>query len=362
MAGGAGAAVIPAGGTGGVASPAPSGGTGGDNTPPAAGGVPVEPPVVPAGPTEQQLLTGTWEALEPIGAATARHECGFGEVNGKMYLVGGRESTDTEEYDPKTNTWKKVGQAPVTLHHFQPVGYKGKLYVGGALTGGFPMEPPAPDFYVFDPANGAWTTDTRLPQGRERGSTGLAVYKDKFYVVSGITNGHWDGWVSWFDVYDPATKTWATLPDAPRPRDHVAVAVAGDKLYVAGGRNSSWKDGKNFSLTIAPVDVFNFTTNQWSTLPNDLPTPRAGNSTVIVGNHLLIIGGEYANPGGGGGDALPTVEALNLATNEWVKLADMTSKRHATSVVLLDNKLFTAAGSVSLGGNKTNTMERWTMP
>lgn len=363
MNGNAGGPAVPMGGAGG--SSTNSGGAGGENMPPASGGAggTSEPPEPPKGPTEEELKTGTWEEVETIGAATTRHECGFAEVNGKMYLAGGRETRDVEEYDPATNTWKKVGEAPELLHHFQPVGYKGKLYIGGALTGGFPKEPPAPDFYAFDPVAGQWTTDTRLPQGRERGSTGLAVYKDKFYVVSGITNGHWDGWVPWFDVYDPATKTWATLPDAPRSRDHVAVAVANDKLYVAGGRNSSWADGRKFSATIKPVDVFDFVTNKWSTLPNDLPTARAGNSTVVVGNHLLIIGGEYGNPDGNGGGALATVEALNLATNEWlVGLPEMKNKRHATSVVLLDNKLYTAAGSLSLGGNPTNKMERWSMP
>lgn len=323
---------------------------------------PVEPPPMPVGPTEAELLSGSWSVYETQGDATQRHECGFGEVDGRLYLVGGRGNKDTDIYDPATNTWSVGASPPIELHHFQPVGYQGKLYVTAALTGGYPRENPVSDFHVYDPAMDEWSTGARIPAARERGSAGVAVYQDKFYVVSGIQDGHWAGWVPWFDVYDPATDTWEQLPDAPRSRDHVAVGIANNKLYVAGGRTSSRSTNEVFSLTIAPVDMYDFATGEWTTLPNDIPTQRAGNSTVVLGNYLVVIGGERANAAGSA-EAVDTVEALDLTTNEWLELPSLNRSRHGTSAVFFDNKMYTAAGSAGGGGGpEVNTLEVWELP
>jgi N-acetylneuraminic acid mutarotase len=49
-----------------------------------------------------------------------------------------------------------------------------------------------------------------------------------------------------------------------------------------------------FQLTIGTVDVFDFKTQTWATLPEskNIPTKRAGCTAVTVGERVLIIGGE----------------------------------------------------------------------
>ena len=53
-------------------------------------------------------------------APDARHESAATVVDGKIYLIGGRGERDVNVYDPVTNTWQTVAEAPLELHHFQP--------------------------------------------------------------------------------------------------------------------------------------------------------------------------------------------------------------------------------------------------
>jgi hypothetical protein len=82
----------------------------------------------------------TWKTLDPTTTCTKRHECSGAAVNGKFYLMGGRGEKPVEVYDPSSGNWEKLRNAPFEMHHFQAVPYKGKIYVIGAFTGGYPHE------------------------------------------------------------------------------------------------------------------------------------------------------------------------------------------------------------------------------
>ena len=176
------------------------------------------------------------------------------------------------------------------------------------------------------------------------------VYQDKIYMVNGLQNGHSSGWVNWFDVFDPRTNQWSTLPNSPRARDHFHAAVVGNKLYVAGGRRSGQIN--TFAPTVGEVDVFDFQTNNWSTLPNNIPTQRAASTAAVLGNELIIIGGEA-----GSGLANNETEALNLSTNNWRTLAPMIQGRHGTQAIVNNNGIYVASGSPNVGGGSTRTQE-----
>lgn len=88
-----------------------------------------------------------------------------------------------------------------------------------------------------------------------------------------------------FDEYDPVTKRWRSLPDAPHIRDHSMAAVVGDKFYAVGGRNTSYHEPDNFmafmSKTVLEVDCYDFKTGRWSTLPAKLPLGSGGGTWLI---------------------------------------------------------------------------------
>jgi len=295
---------------------------------------------------------------------TARHECSFVQAGDKFYLMGGRENAQTlDMYDYASDSWTSLaGSAPEEFNHYQATEYQGLIWVIGAFKdNAFPNEVPADYVWAFDPATREWIQGPEIPVGRKRGSAGLVVYNDKFYIVGGNNDGHDGGYVAWFDEYDPATGTWTPLADAPRARDHFHAAVIGDKLYAVGGRLSGGTGG-TFKPVIAEVDVFDFTTGSWSTLPagQNLPTPRAAPVVANFNNRLVVAGGEVSDEpvyGVNTTDALKVTEEYNPSTGVWTRLADMNFERHGTQAIVSGDGLFVLAGSPNLGGGNQKNME-----
>jgi N-acetylneuraminic acid mutarotase len=241
-----------------------------------------------------QTIGANWKKLKASNEAVPRHENSLVECDGKFYALGGRGIRPIEAYDPETNTWTVLADSPMEFHHFQAISYNHEIYVIGAFTGPYPHETPIPEFLIFNPKNNTWRKGPEIPEGRRRGSVGVFTYQDKIYLVCGIIDGHWNGFVPWFDEYDPKTGEWKILPDAPRPRDHFSASMVGNRAYVAGGRTSHAEIGKVLELTIPEVDYFDFNTYTWSTVKTGLPTPRGGTSSIGNDPYLLVINGESA--------------------------------------------------------------------
>ncbi|RYY97793.1 MAG: hypothetical protein EOO11_09905, partial [Chitinophagaceae bacterium] len=300
--------------------------------------------------------TGSWQTLTPSsGAFTGREENAYVQAGNKFYLMGGRGNKPVQEYNPATKAWADKASQPLELHHFQALTLDGLVYAVGAFTGSYPHETPVPNVYLYNPASNAWLTGPAIPVARRRGAGGAAVYNNKIYLVGGITDGHWAGWVKWFDEYDPATGTWTALPDAPRARDHVQVAVLNGKLYVAGGRRSSASTGQDFDFAVAEVDVYDLGTGVWSTLPagSNLPTLRSGASNVVLGNELIVIGGESASQVA----AHAETEALDVTTGTWRRLANLQTGRHGTQAIASNGGIYTATGAGNRGGTPILTTQ-----
>lgn len=290
----------------------------------------------------------SWTTLSPPTECTARHECAAAAVGDKLYLMGGRGMKPVEAYDPATNTWEIKAMAPLEMHHYQAVPYQDKIYVIGAFTGGYPHETPVPYVYIYDPSNDEWTRSHEIPEDRRRGAAGVVVHNDKFYVVGGIEDGHWADNRDYMDEYDPKTGEWQTLPSLPRVRDHFQAVVVDDKLYAVGGRKSYAKEGHTFELTYGEVDVYDFQEKEWKTLSSqdDLPTQRAGSSTVAYENGFIVVGGESINQVA----AHAEVEYYQPG-KAWKKIAPLERGRHGMQVVPIAGKFYVAAGCGNRGGN-----------
>lgn len=297
--------------------------------------------------TQPEEVARRWKAVNFANPPEARHEHAFVALNGKLYLLGGRNALKVEVYDPADKRWQSAAPAPIELHHFQAVVYGGEVYVAGAFTGAYPREKPVPLVYIYNPSQNTWREGPSIPQNRRRGAAGVAVYNEKIYVVGGITDGHYDGHVAWLDEFDPKSGQWRSLPDAPHLRDHFHAAVVGNLLIAAGGRNTSAKTGQVFDLTRPEVDVFDFAANAWRTLPaaQNIPTQRAGCTAVVLDGKVLIIGGESAQK-----EAHNQTEAFDPASGTWQTLAPMLTGRHGMQAAVFDDKVYVASGSGGQGG------------
>jgi hypothetical protein len=301
-----------------------------------------------------QTPKDSWRTVEVPTKGTNRHESAFVNCDGVFYALGGRGKRPVESYHPKQNRWDFVADAPFEFHHFQAIAFRHEIYIIGAMTGNYPHEKPLANMWIFNPKTKLWREGALMPTNRLRGSAGVVVYKNKIYLVSGILDGHWDGHVKWFDVFDPKTNQWESLPDAPRARDHFQATLVGDKLYVAGGRTSHASIKKVLDETIGEVDVYDFKSGQWATLANGLPTQRAGTASVGHYPYLIVMLGESNAQT----SAHAEVEALDVRTGNWVKFPSLNQGRHGTGVVFHHGKLFVANGSANRGGGpELNSIE-----
>ena len=298
-----------------------------------------------------------WEAAAEDDEAHVRHESSFVEAGGKFYLLGGRRIQPVDIFDPASGEWTSGSPPPIELHHFQAVSHGGLVYIIGAMTGKYPGETPTEHIHIYDPASDQWRRGATIPEDRRRGSAGVVVHEGAFYIVAGIRNGHRSGWVPWLDRYDPASSKWQVLPDAPRARDHFHAAVANGSLYAAGGRRSG-SSRPVFAGEVAEVDVYEFSTRSWNTLPasSNLPTLRAGTLVSVIDERLIVMGGESAGQKPAHGE----VEALDPVTLKWDSLPSLLTPRHGAQALQWNGAVWIAGGSGNRGGGpELVSLERW---
>lgn len=306
-----------------------------------------------ANPHESQ-----WTQLACENNPVARHENAFVEVNDTFYLLGGRGIKVVNIFDPQTLKWTEGAKPPIEIHHFQAVTYNNLIYVIGAMTGRYPNEIPLSHILIYNPVMDEWIEGDLIPEERRRGSAGIVVVGNKAIVICGIVDGHNGGHVTWVDQYDIITGKWKQLEDAPNTRDHFAAVEKDGLIYCAGGRNTSAKTGQTFELTIPQTDVYDIAGNTWKTLPEsgNIPTTRAGASTVVLGNEVVVIGGES----GSQSMAHNEVEALDVRTGQWRTLNPLVTGRHGTQAILYRNAIYIVAGSGNRGGRpELDTIEKY---
>ena len=309
-------------------------------------------------PSPNTSSTGIWatEIASNNVIPDARQENAFAEVGGKFYLLGGRGIKAVNVYNPATKAWTTAAPIPNNkeLHHFQAVSFNNKLYIINAFTGPFPNEKAVPDIYIYDPATNSWSIKSNIiPTARNRGSCATVVYNNKIYLSGGIINGHNSGTVNWTDVYDPANDSWNTLANAPHLRDHMHAAVINGKMYIASGRRTSAATGNTFGDMEATVDVYDFASNSWSTLPTsaNLPIKRAGTSCVALNNKLYVIGGESLQS-----IAHNQTQAFDPSTNTWSNQANLITGRQGTQALVYNSKIYITAGSSTQGGSASTLL------
>ncbi|WP_424494854.1 Kelch repeat-containing protein [Salinimicrobium sp. GXAS 041] len=289
--------------------------------------------------------TGSWKNYSTEGEVLARHENAMAKVGNKIVLIGGRGNKPLNILDLETNEWTNGAQPPFEIHHLQAVSLDGLIYVLGAFTGGWPFETPLSHVFIYDISNDIWITGPEIPENRRRGAAGVAVFEDKIYLVNGIINGHTSGWVNWLDEFDPYTGEWKILPNAPVARDHFHAAVINKKLYVAGGRRSGSVEGNGFAGTVSETNVYDFNSQKWEILPN-IPTPRAGATTAVLNDKLIILGGESDLQEKAHGE----IELYDPSSKNWKNLPILGTGRHGTQAVTIQNNILIGAGSENRGG------------
>jgi N-acetylneuraminic acid mutarotase len=280
---------------------------------------------------------GSWQTLAPM--PTARQELATAVLNGKIYAIGGYDSSGTktnivEVYDPTTNTWTSAHPIPVALHHNCAAVAAGKLYSFGG---------PSTQTFVYDELNDSWSAVASMLFFQVL-SPAVGVFNDKIYVAGGVSGGSGNTKQNLVEVYDPVANTWTALEPMKVGRNHCGGAFIGGKFYVVGGRR--------VTRALDANEVYDPQTNTWADQA-PLPTPRAGIGVAAVNGELFVFGGETLYPSGGG-EVHGEVEVFNPATNTWRSLSPMPTPRHGIFASVIGNNIFLPGGGIVSGIGPTN--------
>ncbi|MGB3151725.1 MAG: kelch repeat-containing protein [Maribacter sp.] len=306
---------------------------------------------------KKKEATGWEQVIASDGSnPIARHEAAFVRVKDKFYLLGGRGIRPVSIYDINTNAWTTGKEPPIEMHHFQPIVYKDKIYIFGAMSGKYPGEIPVSNIYWYDPLTDKWSQGDEIPEERRRGSSGNVLQGNKVFMSCGILDGHRGDHKKWLDSYDFETGVWEVLNDAPRARDHFQAVLVDGKIYNMAGRLSNAPDN-TFNQTLSEVDVFDISEGKWKTLVTEIPTKRAGNTIISKGKEIWIVGGESVAQE----TAHSEVEILDTKTNTWIIGPPLLRGRHGTGIVNHEGSFYIASGCGNRGGRpELQTMEKLT--
>jgi Kelch motif len=268
-------------------------------------------------------LVGSWETGPPL--PVARMEVAGAVVRGEIYVVGGylangQSSARVDVYSASTRRWRRGPDLPVAVNHSMAAGYRGRLYV----VGGHSDRGTLRDAYVL--TRGRWRALPRLPASR--GAAGAAVAGGRLYVVGGVRRPGELARVSY--ALDLRRNRLASLP-GPTPREHLAVAALGGRVYAVAGRLGG------IDTNQATVESLAVGTRRWTSVA-PVPEARGGTGAAAAAGRLVSVGGE--SPAG----TTATVFAFTAGTRRWERLPDLPTARHGLAVVGIGSRVYVIAG------------------
>ena len=160
----------------------------------------------------------------------------------------------------------------------------------------------------WNPANGSWTSGPNMSQGRAGHQYNQVTLNDGRVLmtgginVPGLPGVNHAPTTSGAEVYDPTTNSWQTVNMPTARALHSATLLADGRVAVCGGAQGTL----TAPVSIANVDVFNPTTNSWSTAPA-LTGSRASHTASLMPNGTLVLFG-----GQGVTTSLTSVETLRF--------------------------------------------------
>lgn len=193
----------------------------------------------------------------------ARAEGVAESVDGRIFVIGGRvretpdattftthvDSDRNEMFDPEAGTWTTLTPIPTARNSAASAVVDGRIYVIGGrefslADDGSAVQENLTTVEVYDPSADEWTTVAPLPEAR--GGHAAAVHDGSIYVFGG--EQHNPEPLVYDDVwrYDPNADEWTSAGDLPTPRHGLGAATVGDEIYTFGGGTEV---GGNFAAT-----------------------------------------------------------------------------------------------------------------
>jgi N-acetylneuraminic acid mutarotase len=266
------------------------------------------------------------------------------------------------EYDPASDHWTKKNPMALPSHHVAFTESHGKIYAFGGFV--YPTSGPAAwvpinNSWEYDPAADTWKALAPMPS--KRGSPVAAAVGNKIYVIGGVSLlpgstetalnfGSPQASVGTVEEYDPETNSWRARSPMPTPRNHTTAGVVNGKIYVIGGRVGAAFISEATDISV--VEEYDPATDKWNSPRSRMPTARSALGSGVINGRIYVAGGEFQDP-----HMMATfkaVEAYDPATDSWSIMPSMPVSRHGLAAGVIGNRLILVGGDVQSSGSGVN--------
>jgi len=223
--------------------------------------------------------------------------------NDEIYVVMGMTGGYPHEkpldhiyiYNPQNNNWRTGAEIPVDRRRGAggAVVYKDKFYLACGIKDGHWTGNTA-WLDEYDPKTNLWTKLSDAPIARDHFKA--IVVNDKLYCIAGVQSNAMekkllDKTIDEVDVYDLKTGTWTvSAAKLPTMRAGAATIATGDDILVMGGESTRQKISHN------ELEAFNVKTGEFRKLPPLVEGRHAG-AAVYFDKKIYAVAG-VGNSGG----------------------------------------------------------------
>ena len=205
------------------------------------------------------------------------------------------------------------------------------------------------DIDIYDFSTNTWSTSTLTREyGLDRAEITIASVGDKILLAGGSASmgDIYDIQSSKVDIYNATSNTWSTA-NLSEARHRSAATSVGNKVVFAGGgywvntpQNYHW-------VRSNVVDIFDNTTNTWTS--DTLGEAREGLSATTVGSKVYFAGGETGSPNNP--NTSKRIDILDMATNSW-SVSSLQEEKAGMASISVGNTIFWAGGYTSNSGGR----------
>jgi len=293
-----------------------------------------------------------WAAQEIYAAASGDQIVVAGGLVGR-----GREPLHIEDrvgfYNPATDSWYEDEPLPAPRHHPMVVTANGALIIAGGYGRSDAGDWTAmTDVWIAD----GWIWSAVAPLPRPLCETVGVDLAGRAHLVTGRrplggANGQWNDQSDVADhwAFDRDADRWEAMRPAPMARNSAAGAVLDGALWVAGGRTvNGGGTGR--------LDRYDPAADRWDTLAPIPPSPATGQQVggglamAAVGGKLVVFGGEWFAPAGGG--VFAETWLYDPAADRWDAGPPMRTPRHGLAAAAVDGVIYAIAGGEVVSGER----------
>lgn len=244
-------------------------------------------------------VANTWTqgAFHPV----QMHHVHAAVVDGLIYVLGAMTGEFPDEtpienvyiYEPLSKTWYQGPEIPIGRRRGAAgvVVANGKIYMIGGLTDGHNSGHSAL-LDSYDPVTNTWTVLADAPRARDHFKAVLVG--DNIYAVGGRrskhnTTGLNSDMEALVDVYDILTDTWTTLAaPIPTPRAGLMASAVAGNIFTFGGESDVLGDH-------AVVEALDILSKTWDATYDPMTLGRHGTQSFVNNGVIYTGAGSMAN-------------------------------------------------------------------